>query len=271
MNFTQALSAMPEWPKMVLFLPKGTSQTGVEFKWMHSLQEEFGSRLIMLSLVNDTEGESNIMNVFNVTEPDQLPCAKVIKPGSVDLKEGRVEVYEPRDAHGNRYVKWSMEMLKDLAEKTSLKIRQSFKKLKMASLQVTSPMDFQRLCINHKGRCVLLLVDVNKIKTQLAQFAKGFEKFESVFYDFHPMWADVSHAHGFLNFKQINPSVTPQVVMLDVKEKVFAPHPITTAAKFHTFLRSFDQPDAISRIRQAKQKGISPLMAEAALPTHTEL
>ena len=27
----------------------------------------------------------------------------------------------------------------------------------------------------------MLLVDVNKLKTQLAQFSKGFEKFESVF------------------------------------------------------------------------------------------
>merc|ERR1711998_754511 len=123
LNFTQALSAMPEWPKMVLFLPKGTPNTGVEFKWMHSLQTEMGSRLIMLSVVNDTEGDKQIMDVFNVTEPWQVPCAKVIKPGSVDLQLGKVEVYEPRDMRGNRNVKWSMDMLKDLAEKTALKIK----------------------------------------------------------------------------------------------------------------------------------------------------
>merc|ERR1712100_476278 len=104
-----------------------------------------GSRLIMLSLVNDTEGDKTIMEVFNVTEPSQLPCAKVIKPGSVDLQQGKVEVYEPRDMRGNRNVNWSMDMLKDLAEKTALKIKKSFKNLKLASLQVTSPMDFQRL------------------------------------------------------------------------------------------------------------------------------
>jgi len=278
-NFTQALTMMPEWPKLVLFLPKGTEQNALEFKWHMELQDQMGSRLIVLSMVNDTADDSEIMSIFNLTLPEKLPCVKVIKPGSVDLTKGHVQVYEPRNLRGGKEVPWSLAMLEDLAEKTALKVKQTFEKLKMTPLQVTAPIDFQRLCISQpSGRCVILFVDVDKLKTQVKLFSECFKGFETVFYNFHPMWADVQLAHGFFNFKQIDPSVTPQVVVLDVKEKVFTPKPLTSADEFQKFMRIFDQPDAINRLREAKSKGTHPLMAQAAIPksyaekaTHTEL
>ena len=57
-------------------------------------------------------------------------CARG-EPGS---QLGKVEVYEPRDMRGNRNVKWSMDMLKDLAEKTALKIKKSFKNVTRTQL-----------------------------------------------------------------------------------------------------------------------------------------
>lgn len=106
---------------------------------------------------------------------------------------------------------------------------------------------------------------------QLESF-KALDGVETVFYKFHLMWAEIRLKKSVFNFGQIS-DATPQVVVLDVREKVFAPKKIGNATELEHFLRVFDQPGAMKRIKESMKTGKSPLAMESALPkaTHTEL
>jgi len=270
LTFRDSLETMPEWPKMVLFLPKGTQQNEIEFEWHRKLQKEAGNRIVVLSLVNDTEGDSQIMEVFNLLHPKDLPCAKVIKPGSVDLSAGKMEAYEiPKEK-----TEWSYRFLKALAEKTWLPIN-SVLKVDIPKQQVKTQMDFKTLCIDKTaGRCAIYFVNMDDVDEQLEILEAGLNLHETFFYDFHIMWADVKQAKAIFNFPQVDQSKSPQVVVLDVREKLFAPIPFTDSKSLLTRIRTFDQPQAMQKMKDAKRLGKkSALVTDSTLPkgTHTEL
>ena len=104
---------------------------------------------------------------------------------------------------------------------------------------------------------------------------EAMDGMETYFYHFHPMWADVSIARSVFNFKQVDTSKSPQLVILDAKEKVFAPMSVEEGAeKIRNIFRMFDQPKAMKRIKDGMKKGKSALATEqtpTTFGTHTEL
>jgi len=110
---------MPDWPKMIIFLPKNTDKDAVEFEWHRALTEKAGSRMVVLALVNHTEQESGIMKIFNINSDSELPACKVIKPGSVDLDAGKIEAYESKV---NPW-EWTLDKMEQLMEHTWLPVK----------------------------------------------------------------------------------------------------------------------------------------------------
>jgi len=234
--------------------------------------QELGQRLLVMSLVNETASEARIMKeFFQLEREDQLPTIKVIKAGTVDLAAGKMEVFETKVEPWE----WNMEKAGQLARRTALKVLQKQPAFPVNSqFQITNQQEFSKRCITQTGRCAVYFVDIDKYKEQLGTMKEAMQGMESYFYKFHPMWADISLAHSVFNFKQVNPQHTPQLVILDVKEKVFAPQRIESVEKLKTVFRMFDQPKAMQRIKEGMKEGKSPLATEQT-PTrfgaHSEL
>ena len=286
---------MPEWPKMVIFLPKGTPKNDPAFGWHKTLskaraypippgachtssdkvwprRQEFGQRLMVLAVVNDTQSETAIMNIFKLTKEEELPAIKVIKAGSVDLKKGNMEVYQAKVQPWE----WTLGKARELAAHAALKPLQKQAGFPLNSnLQITSQRQFYDRCITKTGRCAVYFVNIDKYKEQLKVMKEAMEGMETYFYHFHPMWADVSIARSVFNFKQVDTSKSPQLVILDAKEKVFAPMSVEEGAeKIRNIFRMFDQPKAMKRIKDGMKKGKSALATEqtpTTFGTHTEL
>merc|ERR1712086_311285 len=83
--------------------------------------------------------------------------------------------------------------------------------------------------------------------------------FRSVFYEFHPIWADIRLAKSVFKFPEIDQHLSPQIVLLDTKDKVFAPRQVTGAADIVHTLQIFDQPNAMQKIKSSMHNGRSPL------------
>jgi len=252
-TFNEALTEMPDWPKMVLFLPKGTQETDEAFEWHKNIQEEMGSRILLLTIINDTAKDKQIFEIFKLTNEDQLPCAKVVKPGSVDLESGKLEAYQPQERG------WSYSFLTQLADQTALPALRTYEKEAndLDKIQVQGQSDMRRLCMNAgQGRCAIWLVDMTKKDKHLELLRDALTGFNSVFYNFHVMWADMNYVVTYFNFPDtaVDPRIKPQMVILDQYENVFAPQKTDTVDKIRRWLRIFDQKGAMAKIKEASKK-----------------
>ena len=142
---------MPEYPKMVIFLPKGTGKDAIEFTWHEGLTKKAGSRMIVLSLVNNTKLESETMAIFGLKDENDLPAVKVIKPSSGP--EGTPEAYQG-NVNSNL---WSYDNLAQLMEESWLSIKTNIPTETTPLLgqwQVSTEREFYNTCIQGKtGRC----------------------------------------------------------------------------------------------------------------------
>jgi len=269
-NFLDGLKDAPEWPYYVMFLPAGHSESAPEMGWMKDIQQSFGSRLIALTVVNNTEADSKIMEFFNIKEPEELPCARGIKPNTINITDQTMELYIPSGYN----FQWDYPSLLSFGHKVALPVKQKLPAFNQNEMHVVEPDDFRRLCINQKeGRCVIYFVNPKKHDQQLSILKKAVENVETAFYSFHISWADISMAHDFFNFPQVDMSKTPQAVVLDARESVFMPRSVEGDKDLLEIIKIFDQPGAMQRIKDAMMKGTSPLATvnAARAPTHTEL
>jgi len=248
-------------PKLILFLPEDTPKGAIEYKWHEKLQLEYGNRLLLLAMPYSEEAAPTF-KMFKI-DPKKLPEAIVVKPGKLaDGAESKIDTFRWKD--GKR-PKWDFEMLRAMAKDQALPVLQkqlSKMKLDMDEIQVKTQQDFYSMCVaKYSGRCVILFVEPKKQYDHLQILADTMADFESVFYNFHFMWADAAlRGTTVFNMKQMASFPTPQVVVLDPREKLMAPKTSENAKQLQQFVQAFDQHQAMSAIRDAQRTRKSPVV-----------
>merc|ERR1711966_320591 len=102
-------------------------------------QKAYGSRLVIMSIINNTADDAKVMKVFGLTDPTSLPTARGIKPNSFNAEKGTFELYIVKDQPLTGFGK---EHFEALAKNSAWPIKSTLEKLPIAASQIVDPRGF---------------------------------------------------------------------------------------------------------------------------------
>jgi len=247
MTLSEAFSKELSMPRMVLFLDSEDSpnseQVELALQWTKELTPKLMPQLLPIAVTNTSENRE-ILKTFGIDASYTLPVVASINETLEPGKQIQMKVMKGDFTYANLLA--FADMVKNKAV-TAPPAKYSTKEYR-----VNHPGEFYNKCIKPgDGRCVIFIVETPNNMLDLQKFRELVMGFSSIERPFRFMWLVKSQMKE-LNLQQSEHLGFPQLVMIDPKEKVFAPINVDGLdnQEMEMFLAHFDTKKEMRQVKQ---------------------